>query len=170
MSISDLTGTSWVFNDVLTSAGQTVYYQFKTVFFTIGETIAATGLSMTINNGQVLNLSYISTQGQAVQLYFSGQWLAPEFKKITISGGSEAANATLINFIGANATQIKHVNKVNYDSATLIDLTSDTIDASALLQGYTAHDATGAKIAGQMEEPVAMTSAEILAAVQAGWQ
>ena len=41
-----------------------------------------------------------------------------------------------------------YINKVIYDGTTLIDLTSDTITASDLLYGVTAHDASGAPITG----------------------
>lgn len=67
-------------------------------------------------------------------------------------------------------TPAKAVNKVIYGNNVLIDLTSDTVVKEKLAQGYTAHGADGQTIIGSMEEPVAMTSAEILAAVQAGWQ
>lgn len=40
------------------------------------------------------------------------------------------------------------VNKVVYGKNTLLDLTADTIVASALLSGYTAHDKSGAAITG----------------------
>ena len=40
------------------------------------------------------------------------------------------------------------VNKVVYGGNTLLDLTADTIVASALLSGYTAHDKSGAAITG----------------------
>ena len=61
-------------------------------------------------------------------------------------------------------------NKVQLsDGTTIIDLTSDTVTAAKLAQGYTAHDATGAAITGTLEEPVAATSAEVTAAVAAGW-
>lgn len=42
------------------------------------------------------------------------------------------------------------VNKVVYGNNTLIDLTSDTVTADKLAQGYTAHDASGAAITGTM--------------------
>lgn len=42
----------------------------------------------------------------------------------------------------------QYVNKVEYGSDTLIDLTSDTVTASTLLSGYTAHDRSGAPIVG----------------------
>ena len=40
------------------------------------------------------------------------------------------------------------INKVQYGNTTLIDLTSDTVTADKLLQGYTAHDRSGAQITG----------------------
>lgn len=40
------------------------------------------------------------------------------------------------------------INKVQYGNTTLIDLTSDTVTADKLMQGYTAHDRTGATITG----------------------
>lgn len=42
----------------------------------------------------------------------------------------------------------QYVNKVQYGSTTLIDLTSDTVTADKLMQGYTAHDRSGALITG----------------------
>lgn len=40
-------------------------------------------------------------------------------------------------------------NKIIYNGTTLIDLTADTVDAAHLLEGYTAHDKSGATITGQ---------------------
>ena len=40
------------------------------------------------------------------------------------------------------------VNKIVYDSRTLIDLTSDTVSASDLNCGVTAHNAAGSVITG----------------------
>lgn len=42
----------------------------------------------------------------------------------------------------------QYVNKVVYGSTTLIDLTSDTVTASDILTGKTAHDKSGAPITG----------------------
>ena len=42
-----------------------------------------------------------------------------------------------------------YVNKVQLaDGTSLIDISSDTITADKLMQGYTAHDRTGALITG----------------------
>ena len=40
------------------------------------------------------------------------------------------------------------INKVQYGNTTLIDLTSDTVTADKLMQGYTAHDRSGTLITG----------------------
>lgn len=40
------------------------------------------------------------------------------------------------------------INKIQYGNTTLIDLTADTVTADKLMQGYTAHDRTGAVITG----------------------
>ena len=42
----------------------------------------------------------------------------------------------------------QYVNKVVYGTTVLVDLTSDTVTPSTLMEGYTAHDASGALITG----------------------
>lgn len=42
----------------------------------------------------------------------------------------------------------QYKNKIIYDGTVLIDLTSDTVDAAHLLDGYTAHSKSGAPITG----------------------
>lgn len=42
----------------------------------------------------------------------------------------------------------EYISKVVYGNTTLIDLTDDTVIASALLSGYTAHKADGAPVTG----------------------
>ena len=44
----------------------------------------------------------------------------------------------------------QYVNKVKYGNSTLIDLTGDTVTASSLLSGHTAHDASGAPVSGSV--------------------
>ncbi len=60
------------------------------------------------------------------------------------------------------------ISKVVYGGNTLIDLTGDTVDASALLKGYTAHGADGEPVTGVCEydsdtSDATATVAEILA-------
>lgn len=61
----------------------------------------------------------------------------------------------------------KYVSKVVYFGDTLIDLTNDTIEASKLLSGFTAHDKSGAPITGTSTfdadtKDATATAAEIL--------
>lgn len=64
------------------------------------------------------------------------------------------------------------INKVIYDGTTLIDLTSDTVEAAALLSGYTAHDMAGESIIGTCTydsdtSDATATAAEILSGITA---
>lgn len=45
----------------------------------------------------------------------------------------------------------RNINKVVYGGQTLIDLTPDTVTADKLLEGITAHDASGATITGNCD-------------------
>ena len=63
--------------------------------------------------------------------------------------------------------ETKHVSKVVYFGETLIDLTNDTVEASKLLSGFTAHDKSGAPITGTSTfdadtKDATATAAEIL--------
>lgn len=62
---------------------------------------------------------------------------------------------------------MQYVSKVVYFGETLIDLTNDTIEASKLLSGFTAHDKSGAPITGTSTfdadtKDATATAAEIL--------
>ena len=46
----------------------------------------------------------------------------------------------------------QYVNKVQFDSTVLIDLTSDTVTASSMLYGVVAHDASGATVTGSIAD------------------
>lgn len=50
-----------------------------------------------------------------------------------------------------------YVNKVIYGNNTLIDLTEDTVSASNMLLGITAHDASGASVTGSIQSQAAQT-------------
>lgn len=53
----------------------------------------------------------------------------------------------------------QYVNKVVYGGETLIDLTSDTVDAAHLLKNITAHDKSGAPVTGTCEYDAKTTDA-----------
>ena len=52
------------------------------------------------------------------------------------------------------------INKVIYDGSTLLDLTGDTITASDLAYGVTAHDRSGTQITGQSTKDSDTTDAD----------
>lgn len=58
----------------------------------------------------------------------------------------------------------QYVNKVVYDGNTLIDLTSDTVAPAYILNGYTAHDKSGAPIEGSCDFDSNTTDANAVAA------
>lgn len=53
------------------------------------------------------------------------------------------------------------VNHVVFDNRTLVDLRSDTVTEDTLLEGATAHDATGAKVTGKLTIPTGISVASI---------
>lgn len=48
--------------------------------------------------------------------------------------------------------ELLDVSKVVYGEEVLIDLTEDTVTPETLKKGFTAHDKSGAKIIGTMED------------------
>ena len=52
---------------------------------------------------------------------------------------------------------------------SLVDITNDSVNASALAEGYTAHNSHGEAISGQLKLVSVLASTEIHDAVQAGW-
>lgn len=58
----------------------------------------------------------------------------------------------------------KQVNKVVYGNRTLIDLTSDTVTQDKILNGFTAHDKSGATITGTCDFDVNSTDATVAVA------
>ncbi len=57
-------------------------------------------------------------------------------------------NAIYLYGVEIEVTYDLHCNKVVYGTTVLVDLTADTVTADTLMQGYTAHDKSGAFITG----------------------
>lgn len=55
------------------------------------------------------------------------------------------------------------VGKVVFGGRTLVDLTADTVSASSLRKGATAHDAKGNRVTGTLEEVEFSVSGGVLA-------
>jgi len=61
------------------------------------------------------------------------------------------------------------VSKLAINGVVRFDLTADTVEATNLLSGYSAHGSDGEAVSGTLEETIPLTAAQILAAVQVGW-
>ena len=100
--LSDLTGTTWYFNDTLSIASAD--YATYSINFTYNTYSNATSLQINggYGNGAML---YDSTN-----VYYgspsTGYWSDSNNRTISITGGTDATNATLIAWLQANATQV----------------------------------------------------------------
>lgn len=148
MAITDLSGTTWHLNTTLdlssislTGDGNLAFtsnnYGYNTLHISASKIEYAL-----ITNRDVIHNVYSATNG----------WSNEAYRTIAISGGSAATNASLIEWLIANSDYEpeKFVNKVIFGEDVLIDLTSDTVDAEHLADGYTAHAASGELITGTM--------------------
>ena len=104
-TITDLTGTTWIFND----------YIDTTISSGLGITITSNGnnyydvyVGVDSEDHQRNGRIYYATSNNDVLVFnsFSGDnWLNVAYKTITITGGYNATNSTVIQWIQANATQ-----------------------------------------------------------------
>ena len=96
MSVSDLTNTTWLIKDAseitTPNTDETYYINFSDsndyTQFKIGK--QDTKKAIWYDNSIVL---------------YGGAWVDESYRTITISGGTEATNSTLITWLQANATQ-----------------------------------------------------------------
>ena len=61
------------------------------------------------------------------------------------------------------------VAKLTINGVTRFDISGDTVASANLLTGYSAHDSEGEPVTGALEQTTSLTAAQILSAVQAGW-
>ena len=121
MPISDLTNTTWVIKEDYGTTELTIKY----INFTSNNN-NYTSIEMEYNDGDY-NLWY----GDSVVAFYPRNWTNYEqYKTITITGGSDVTNATLISWLEANATQQtttstakignKNIVKKNFGSKKII--------------------------------------------------
>ena len=104
MSVTDLTGTTWVFNDVLDlgSFGDVKYINF----ISNGENFIQLQLD-SVGAGSWSRKYLIFAGNTSYQPYNDhSYWGLPKFKTIQITGGTDASNSELISWLEANATQV----------------------------------------------------------------
>lgn len=93
MAVTDLTGTTWVFNDSI-DVSTSFYYSIN--FISNDSSFAALEASYP-------DLSYYYW-GAPTTIYSNG-WYNANYKTISITGGTDATNSSLISWLEANATQ-----------------------------------------------------------------
>lgn len=116
MAVTDLTGTTWVFNDTITLP--TIEFSFDFTDLS-GQTF--NGIMPTTTT--VLYYGYINDSGSqdGLMAYSNPKWLKTDYQTIAITGGTDATNTTLISWLEANATQILPTSfKRYYKNTTLI--------------------------------------------------
>lgn len=90
-SISDLTGTIWVFNDYPDLSSATYYINF----------------SSNENNYSYLQIGSERIFYENTRVYLDGEgWENEAYRTIIITGGTDATNSTLIAWLESNATQV----------------------------------------------------------------
>lgn len=101
MAITDLTGTTWYFNETLNGSGHySINFTCNAVDYTEMEFISEAGGILLIYRGSTAIGAYDTTMG-------ASGWQDPAYRTITITGGTGATNATLIAFFEANAIQVE---------------------------------------------------------------
>ena len=99
MALTDLTGTEWVFNDVLDTEEQNVVYALN--FQSNNENF--TQLQLYHTSTYPNEMRYRTSSTNMKYVYENG-WSYPLYKTISITDGADATNSTLITWLKANAT------------------------------------------------------------------
>ncbi len=114
MPITDLTGTTWVFNDSLNISDDITW---NVNYTTNSEDY--TDLRISLQSSPMGNEPCMGTAAFPVSFYNMGAWQGEAYKTITITGGTDATNSALISWLEANATQQAVSTKVSVDLTTL---------------------------------------------------
>lgn len=139
--ITDLTNTSWCFNDALDhwgvgnievqdGGGDEHWSQFD-INFTSNDT-QYTSLHYkleTVTNSD--NVHYYTSEGKDSEAYLVDSWKDEAYKTITITGGEDATNPKFIVWLTKNATQVSIEDTpkvtVNYNGTAIASLETGEI-------------------------------------------
>lgn len=100
MSVADLTNTTWTFNSTMSGASD---LSQKYITFTTANSAEWSRILYTSSNTV---MSYKEAIGDWTTVYNSSGWGNQAYRTITISGGNDVTNSTLIAWIEANASQV----------------------------------------------------------------
>ena len=133
MAAIDLTGTKWVFNDDITPITNNSVFQINFSSNSYNLVALATGQQVDQYDKPIEGVAFItyykvypsSVISDSILSYttFEGHsyayWTDNSYKTITITGGVDATNATLISWLEANATLQTTANQKQVDLTTL---------------------------------------------------
>lgn len=154
----------WYFNETLVGLQPSADKHFTVSFITNG--VQCTRISLPF--AFIAMLYTPLAGGNEIICYQGSSWQDPAYRTIELD---EPATGDLLAFLQQNATKLssgtvdpdppaqKLINKVVLGSATVLDLTSDTVTPETLLVGTTAHNAKGETIVGTLV-PCTVYSAE----------
>ena len=112
MAVTDLTGTTWVFNAEIPYTG---YLRYN-INFRSNET---NYIAIQYDEDGFMYRFTESITYTVYNEFLSGPWIDETYKTITITGGADVTNTNLINWLQANATQQTVSTKVSIDLTTL---------------------------------------------------
>ena len=133
MAAIDLTGTKWVFNDDITPITNNSVFQINFSSNSYNLVALVTGQQVDEYDEPIEGVAFItyykvypsSVISDSILSYttFAGHsyasWVDNSYKTITITGGVDATNATLISWLEANATLQTTTNQKQVDLTTL---------------------------------------------------
>ena len=132
MAVTDLTGYTWVGNEVLTGD----YVGGQVNFSSNNEDFAVFGYAGTLRYGPIEEPSSPLTVWTS-----NGGWSNEAYKTIQIIGGPDATNATLISWLESNGTLTAPQSQLSVDLTTLtgwsdVSAGSHTLKVKAKATGY----------------------------------
>lgn len=111
MAITDLTNTSWKFNDtIMLLTGTNGFY----IDFISNDEVY---IKIVVASSFGGSIAYTPSSNKINQTYTREfGWGDEAYKTITITGGADATNATLISWLQSNATQVTLVNSTTLET------------------------------------------------------
>ena len=109
MAKTDLTNTTWVFNDIITINDN---YSWDINFISNNTNFAFIKHSASFSG----NLAYLDSEQNITGVYGGSKWKNEAYKIIIITGGNNVTDITLISWLQANATQVTLVNSTTLET------------------------------------------------------
>ena len=131
MAITDLTGTTWYFNDTLIIDSEQ-NYEYDIDFTTSVELSGYTQF-IALNLQWQGYLYYRVDSSRNIAVYSNSTWGSEDCRTISITGGDDVANTDIISWLEANATQV--IPELNYVDKTVL-LSGDEYYFKDTISGY----------------------------------